>query len=344
MVAHDSIRVTFDKLKEKPWFKLVIALLVFALGIVFGWLITTQILEKPVKIVPIHDSNTGYNFINPTLYTDSPQELSFPTFTPLKNALTQYFTTATATNKVTQIGLYYRDLNSSDWVGINQGQQFDPASMMKVVTLIALLRLSETQPEVTAVKISIPASFTIPTTGTQDYYPPSDPIKSGNSYTISDLMQRLIVQSDNGADAVLIEYLGNQSMQTVYSDLRLPLPGTSTGISPQNYSHLFRSLYNATYLSSSDSENALKLLSRSDFTAGLVAGVPSGTIVAHKFGESMDGTPGLNDCGIVYYPNHPYFLCVMTKGSDFNTLAEVIKDISNITWQQVSLLKNTNNQ
>ena len=235
-------------------------------------------------------------------------------------------------------------MDANNWIGINEAQQFDPASMMKAVTLIALLRASEVQPKILSVTISIPASIHIPATGIQDYYPPSNPVQSGNSYTIPELLQKLTQQSDNGADAVLINYLGNDGMATVYKDLSLPSPGTSTGISPQTYSRLFRVLYNATYLNSPDSEEALQLLSQTNFTPGLVAGVPTGTIVSHKFGESMDApnSPGLNDCGIIYYPGHPYFLCVMTKGSDFNTLSGVIKNISNIAWQQISAINTTN--
>ena len=136
------------------------------------------------------------------------------------------------------IGFYYQDLNTHNWVGINQTENYDPASMLKVVTLIALVRDIETQPEVAFVKISIPASLTIPSTGVQDYYPPSTPIQSGNTYTIPYLMQQLIKQSDNGADAVLIDYLGNASLATViFSDLGIPQPGTSSGVTPQQYSH-----------------------------------------------------------------------------------------------------------
>jgi hypothetical protein len=95
---------------------------------------------------------------------------------------------------------------------------------------------------------------------------------------------------------------------------------------------------------------ALELLTKTDFDKGLVAGVPSGTLVAHKFGEKTINTVGisgqinntiheLHDCGIIYIPNDPYFLCVMTKGNDFETLASVIKDISGIVWKQTQVTK-----
>jgi hypothetical protein len=42
-----------------------------------------------------------------------------------------------------------------------------------------------------------------------------------------------------------------------------------------------------------------------------------------------------HDCGIVYYPKHPYLLCVMTQGQDPETLENAIAEISKFTYTQV---------
>jgi hypothetical protein len=56
--------------------------------------------------------------------------------------------------------------------------------------------------------------------------------------------------------------------------------------------------------------------------------------VAHKYGErgiyedtQLTGIE-LHDCGIVYAPGSPYYLCVMTRGKDTSKLAKVIASIS----------------
>jgi len=41
----------------------------------------------------------------------------------------------------------------------------------------------------------------------------------------------------------------------------------------------------------------------------------------------------LHDCGIVYYPQRPYVICVMTKGRDLDVLKNVIKGISEIVYE-----------
>ena len=105
----------------------------------------------------------------------------------------------------------------------------------------------------------------------------------------------------------------------------------------KTYASFFRILYNGTYLTQRDSEHLLSLLSQSSFTQGLIAGLPTDMVVAHKFGEASlpDGTHQLHDCGIVYKPNQPYLICVMTKGTNFNTLAGVISHISKTVYKTI---------
>jgi len=71
---------------------------------------------------------------------------------------------------------------------------------------------------------------------------------------------------------------------------------------------------------------------------GIAIGVPPAVTVAHKFGEKSDATDGtvqLHDCGIVYYPQHPYLACVMSKGPDFEALDDVIAGVSRIIFAEI---------
>ncbi|MDB4992347.1 MAG: hypothetical protein JWL75_592 [Parcubacteria group bacterium] len=326
---------------RKSWIALTLAAsILFLLGIAAGYAL--RALRTPTGITTVRDPDSVYSLINPVLYIETPESFSFPKYTPLESALSANVTQAKKDGSATDISIYYRDLNSSEWIGVNQAETYNPASMLKVITLIGVLRASESNPHLLSDHISVPASISIPTAGGQEYYPPADPVHSGMTYSVQDLLQRMIVQSDNGANALLTTIIGDSTTNANYTNLHISLPknGTTLDISPQEYSHLFRVLYNSSYLNNADSEYALQLLSHTTFTPGLAAGIPASTTVAHKFGENIypNNALGLNDCGIIYYPGHPYFLCVMTKGSDFSTLASVIKNISQITWQQVKLV------
>lgn len=64
--------------------------------------------------------------------------------------------------------------------------------------------------------------------------------------------------------------------------------------------------------------------------------------MAHKYGEhviAQDGTAQgveLSDCGIVYYPEHPYALCVMVSAVDVPSAEQTIAHVSSLTYSAVA--------
>ena len=103
------------------------------------------------------------------------------------------------------------------------------------------------------------------------------------------------------------------------------------------FSRFFRILYNGSYLNFEKSNKALELLTKIEFKDGLVAGLPSEVPVAHKFGERQFGEEKqLHDYGIVYYPEKPYLICIMTRGKELSKLPHVISELSKVTYEEVS--------
>jgi hypothetical protein len=157
-------------------------------------------------------------------------------------------------------------------------------------------------------------------------------------------MEHSIIESDNVANKALKTIIGEERLSKTYDDLRMPKVelAADRGYTTELYSHLFRALYNGTYLSKPTSEKVLDMLSKTTFDQGLKAGVPIETTISHKFGVNtftqnppVDPYLELHDCGIVYYPQNPYLICVMTRGQDYSVLETIIKDISKITWDYV---------
>ena len=105
----------------------------------------------------------------------------------------------------------------------------------------------------------------------------------------------------------------------------------------RQYSIFFRILFNASFLSRTNSEYALKLLSESSFEQGVRKGVPLDVAVSHKFGErkTSGDLQQFHDCGIVYYPQHPYLLCVMTRGQDVTKLIDSIYKTSEFVYEKI---------
>ncbi len=241
---------------------------------------------------------------------------------------------------VKDVSVYIRDVNSGKWMGINEDAVYDPSSMLKVAVMIGYL--NEAQSDPTILDKMLPYH---PVADPGQYFKP-DEILSNGAHTVKELINAMIKDSDNDALASLYNY-NRASFVEVLKELQIPPPptvDTTDFVSAKKYSTIFRTLYSSSYLDTVFSEEALKMLSETDFKGGLVAGVPSDVVVSHKFGEhtttvnsSMIKSRQLHDCGIVYIPKmDPYFICVMTRGQSFEQLEAVISGISRIAYDAIS--------
>lgn len=280
----------------------------------------------------------GFKFINPLLECDNYYPTKNPSLELLENQLQSFVRTAINNHRASKISLYYRDLNNGPWVGIDENEYYSPASLLKVPILIAGLKYAESNPDFLKKKIQYSQ---LTEEDIVQNITDEDVVKLGRSYTIEQLMEYMIISSDNEAKNLVLFNLPESVLSDVYTDLGIIVPGIRTPddfMSVKDYSAFFRILYNATYLNKKMSEKGLEILSRAKFNAGLRKGVPVGTLVCNKFGER--GIPGTNlkqlhDCGIVYVGTHPYLLCVMTRGEDWDELAGIISEVSSMVynWQ-----------
>jgi len=323
---------------------ILVALISFCIGGAVAWATESQWQQAHPRRGSIIRELGDYKFISPILACEiAPDQIDFPELNPLKQKITDRVETATQNGDAMNISVYFRGMNGGGWIGVNENGKYLPASLAKVFIMMAYYRVAETNPAMLSNTLVFPGSSDTPANRAAD---PSGVLTKGQTYSIGDLIRIMITTSSNDA----LEVLANQApsgiidaIQEVYSDLGLPLPKTpaeaDTGfVSPSIFSLAFRVLYGSTYLSHDMSERALLLLSQVTFKAGLVAGVPSTTTVAHKFGIATTEETGiksieLHESGIVYYPAHPYLLCIMTKGKNVNTLAALIRDLSRIAYE-----------
>lgn len=322
--------------------KTLLPILFFALGVIIGVAARDVMLKANRK----HDKS-GYverhegqnNYINPLLACDVAEDvINNPELVPFKDKIQQFLNTRIDKRWATKFGVYYRELNDGYWFSIGETEKFTPASMRKVPVMIALLKQAESDHDLLKrlVKFDLSNNYNV-----NQNFKPSQTLVFGNMYTIEDLIYRMIVYSDNNAFTFLTKIVDPAQLDRVYSNLRLLNPREVTDdafLSVQTYASFFRILFNASYINRDSSQWALDVLSKSEFRTGLVAGVPPGIKISHKFGEKSDageGTVQLHDCGIVYYPRHPYLLCVMSKGPDFQLLDDVIANISQTVFTEV---------
>ena len=319
--------------------KVLLAVSLIAAGAGIEYILTRN-KQFPSRIEPIvtRKINPLYPLIKPMVRIDFPPQLNFPELSGLKNKVSAFIGQQQATGKIKRASFYFRDTNNAHWTGIGQDDKYHPASLFKLPFLMALYKEAEIDPTLLNKKIYFSGVGHNSTDQIQH-------LVSGRDYTVEELARAMIKQSDNDAKDLLLKKIDHQSLTEALNDNGMGLQDSSENtMSPRIYTIFFRTLYNASFLNQDMSERALELLSEVDFKDGLVAGVPSIFKIAHKFGEYANLDSGsvvsleLHDCGLIYYPNHPYYLCVMTEGYSRDDLAAVIKGISSISFSEFSKL------
>jgi len=282
----------------------------------------------------------GYDFINPLLECDeSAQSIGSQTLEPFKQKVELLIDESKKKNWVNHTSVYFREMNNGLAIDIDGQEKFTPASLIKVPILIAYLKAAESNPGLMKKMLT----FTLEDNDGVQNTKPAEALKTGKSYSVQDLLFRMIVYSENNSYFLLLSDIDRNILHRVYTDLGLAVPNVRNPgdfMTVTEYASFFRVLFNASYLNKEMSEKAMEYLTAVDYKEGLVGGVPPGTIVAHKFGENAMGSDQeikqLHDCGVVYYPKHPYLLCVMTRGDSFEYLDDTIKDISRLVYEEVN--------
>jgi beta-lactamase class A len=240
-------------------------------------------------------------------------------------------------DRISRIGVSFRDLNNGPSFGIDRDVPFLPASLLKVPVMITFLKKAETDKGILDLRLR----FIEPVMNVPQLFPPEIELERGKTYTVKELIERMIKYSDNEALFLLAPHIPEDEERRLYSLLGIDIDtvrSASGAMSVREYNSFFRILYNSSFLSRENSEYALSLLRDADFNGGLRRGVPDNIPVARKFGERElgSGKQHFHDCGIVYYPQHPYLLCIMTQGNDIASQMEAITSISNFVYVKIA--------
>jgi beta-lactamase class A len=242
--------------------------------------------------------------------------------------------------RATSVSVWVRDLKTRQWAASNEFERYTPASLMKVPIMITYYKLAEIEPTILEKKIPY-VRANKPDAG--QYFPPQSQLIPGKSYTVEELIEQMIINSDNDARAILSDYVEPKLVNNTRVDLGIEIPLDPNSVdftTVKTYANIFRILYNASYLRRDFSEKALSLMSKTTFK-GIREPLPASVSVSDKFGERevviTDGTlvmRELHDCGIVYKKSHPYSICIMTKGENFDGLLSVIRELSELTYEK----------
>ncbi len=287
---------------------------------------------------------SNYKFINPLIECDIFRNSDFIKYNSLQDKIKTISDKITSNWWIQHISVYFRDLDNWPWFWYNENEEFTPASLLKVPIMISYFKKAETDQNILNKKILFQEDTSSEMNNIIQNIKPKKELIKGKEYTIDQLIENMIIYSNNKAVNILLQNIDADYLNIIYSDLNIRVNENSISgdfMTVKDYAYFFRILYNASYLNREMSEKALNLLSQIDFKEGLVAWVPNDIIVSHKFWERINWSViQLHDCWIIYYPNKPYLLCIITRGDNLETLKKIVADVSKAIFDEISLLVN----
>ena len=251
---------------------------------------------------------------------------------PLKEQLSQRIQTWKTEKKVTRASVFYKELNSVHWTGVNQKDGYYPGSLLKLALLINVLKLSESNPALLDQRIVFSTGVNMPVLEV-----PDNPLIPGKDYSVRELLKLCIAESSNDATSLLVNVFNKELYKELFAEVEITVPELEDKyykMSAEDYSKFFRLLYNATYLNRAKSEYAMEVLTQCKFQKGMSKLLPPQTRIAHKFGEHYgDGSlTQFHEGGIVYAAGKTYLVVIMTEGADHQTLVDCVAELSKLCF------------
>ncbi|HEY7058843.1 MAG TPA: serine hydrolase [Vicinamibacterales bacterium] len=256
-------------------------------------------------------------------------------------------------NSDAEVAVAFRTLDGRHELFLDPDQPFHAASTMKVPVMIELFRQAEAGRLSLDEPLPIRNEFHSIVDGSVYKLDAGDDSDSevyeaiGKTLTLRRLCELMITLSSNFATNLLIERLGVENIRQTVT--RLGADGMQVLRGVEDDKAFEKGLNNTTTArgllillekiatghavdQTADAE-MLAILKRQHFNNAIPAGLPSGTVVAHKTGNI---TKIHHDAAIVY-GSHPYVLVVLVRGvADERRSAEIIASISREVWTAAS--------
>lgn len=244
-----------------------------------------------------------------------------------------------SSGKAIDASVYFRDLKSGYWTGVNEDAKFSPGRLLKMPLMIAYFKLAESDPKILEKQIVAVAEPKEP----NNISPASDVVVTGETYTVQELLNRMMTKSDDAAADLLFDNIDKNVVNGIFSDLGIDFKedkNTTSYISLKLNSLFFRVLHNATYLNREYSEKALALLDQPEDNTALGASIPKEISFVNRMGRRQYIEGGktiyqIYDCGIVYYPEYPYLLCASVKSYNETNAEEFLKNLGIDIYDEV---------
>jgi beta-lactamase class A len=258
---------------------------------------------------------------------DTPEERSAATTNPSQSELLwqKLETTVQETNRGLDgtMGVAVQDLTDGRTFLLNANHVFAQASSIKVAVLAELYRQEQRTEEGISGKAKLSDLYTVDAHDlVADSFIMGGLTPGVTRVTNRDLATFMVAVSDNSATNVLIDRVGMQNvnvmldslglhqtrLQRKMMDVKAAQEGRENISTPSEMMALFAALYQKKVLSKALAEDFFKVLGTPK-ASDIPRYIPEDVVCANKPGE-LAGVR--NDVGIVFVPNRPFVIVVMT--------------------------------
>jgi beta-lactamase class A len=255
-----------------------------------------------------------------------------------------------------EVAVAFRTVDGSSELMIDVDKPFHAASTMKVPVMIELFRQAEAGKLTLDEPLPIRNEFRSIVDGSTYKLSEGDDsdrevyANVGKTMTLRALNEAMITVSSNFATNLLIERLGVENVKATVKKLgadgmkvlrgveddKAFAKGLNNETTARALAVLLERLATKKAVSPSSDREMIEVLKRQKFNDAIPAGLPAGTLVAHKTGSI---TRIQHDAAVVYGP-HPYVLVVLVRGiQDEKVSKALIADISRVVWEHSTASK-----
>ncbi len=247
-----------------------------------------------------------------------------------------------------QVALDVIDLGSGYSTGYDAGASMPAASTIKIPVMVEVFK------QLAAGKFDLNRRVTL--LGSDKDWGSGElcDAQAGRSYSVSELLAKMIDISDNTATNMLIRLVGRHNINvSMYSlglehtvltnDIRTEGYGIRYELrsSPHDLAVLLSRMARQRLVDEWSSQQMIAILTGQEHNSLIPEPLPANIVIAHKTGTLHDT---LNDVGIVYADNAPYVIAVMT--TDQPTLSagrRFIRGVSKLAYHEMSALADWRN-
>ena len=231
------------------------------------------------------------------------------------------------------VAVYYRPLDGGCAQMYNEMMPVIAASIIKIPIMVEAFRQFEAGELDPAATHRVTAEEKMPSCGALNR------MHDGLEVTMRDLVELMIVLSDNSATNILIDILGIDRVNATLeaeglkvTKLRRKLfdragmeAGLSNHVCAREIGVLLERMYAGTLISPEASAQMLEILRNQKLNGKMPFFLkPRGIACAHKTGED-DGIT--HDVGVVYAKN-PFVLCMLSEETDVPSFERLIQDVA----------------